>query len=392
MTSVAHQELNPPQRILLGPGPSNVHPKVIQAMIAPMVGYMDPYFFQVMDETMELLRQVFKTGNEVTLPISGTGSAGMETAVCNVVEAGDTVVVGCHGFFGERIAEMASRCGARVVRVEAEWGRAIEPDAIEAALKGHARIKALALVHAETSTGVLQPLSEASRLAHEQDALFIVDAVTSLGGIDVDVDGLDIDICYSGTQKCLGCPPGLAPVTFSRRAMDVVQKRDTRVVNWYLDMSLIHSYWSSSRVYHHTPPAPMIYGLHQALRLILEEGLESRFQRHRANGSALQSGLETMGLTLHAQAGYRLSTLTSVRVPEGVDDVRVRRTLLDRFGIEIGGGLGPLKGRAWRIGLMGESSTARNVLLLLLALEAVLAEEGFKPRPGAAAAALQHLV
>jgi len=366
----------------MGPGPSNIHPRVQAAMLAPIVGHLDPYFITIMEDTMELLRDVFRTKNALTFPISGTGSAGMEAGFCNFLEPGDVAVVGVNGLFGERMVDNAQRSGAQVIEVAAEWGRIIEPEAIEAALKAQKRVKLVALVHAETSTGILQPLTEISRLAKQYNALFLVDTVTSLGGHEVAIDDWGIDICYSGTQKCLSCPPGLAPFTVNETALEILKARTHKVHSWYLDISLLSNYWSASRFYHHTAPINMIYALHEALALIVEEGLEARIQRHLRHGAALQAGLEAMGLTLHAQEGHRLSTLTSVRIPPGIDDVKVRQRLLNEFGIEIGGGLGSLKGNIWRIGLMGHSSNAENVLLLLSTLEKLLADEGYKAEPG----------
>jgi len=310
----------------------------------------------------------------------------MEASFCNFLEPGDVAVIGVNGLFGERMVDNAQRCGAQVVQVPTEWGRIIEPEAIEATLKAQRGVKLLALVHAETSTGTLQPLTEASRLAKQYEALFLVDTVTSLGGHEVAVDDWGIDICYSASQKCLSCPPGLAPFTANQKAVTGLQARTRKVQSWYLDISLLSSYWSASRFYHHTAPISMIYALHEALALIAEEGLEARVQRHLRHGSALHAGLEAMGLTLHAQEGHRLSTLTSVRVPPGIDDLRVRQRLLNEFGIEIGGGLGPLKGQIWRIGLMGYSSNAENVLLILSVLEKLLLAEGYPVGSGIVAA------
>jgi len=387
MADITYRELNPPNRILMGPGPSNIHPRVQMAMLAPIVGHLDPYFITVMEDTVKLLRSIFRTKNDLTFPISGTGSAGMETGFCNFLEPGDVAVIGVNGFFAERMVENALRCGARVVQVPADWGRIIEPEAIEAALKAEKKVKLLALVHAETSTGALQPLEEASRLAKQYEALFLVDAVTSLAGHELAIDDWGIDICYSGTQKCISCPPGLAPITVNERALSTMKARSTKVSSWYLDLSLLSTYWSSVRFYHHTAPISMVYAFYQALALIIEEGLEKRIQRHYRNGSALKAGLEAMGLELHAQEGHRLSTLTTVRIPQGVDDAKIRGGLLNQFNIEIGGGLGPLKGQIWRIGLMGYSSTAENVLLLLSSLEKLLSAEGYKLEPGAGVAA-----
>ncbi len=382
MSDITYRELNPPDRILMGPGPSNVHPRVQTAMLAPMVGHLDPYFITVMEDTVKLLRAVFRTGNELTFPISGTGSAGMETGFCNFLEPGDVAVIGVNGFFADRMVDNALRCGARVVQVPVEWGRIVEPEAIESVLKTEKKVKLVALVHAETSTGVLQPLSEISQLTKQHDALFLVDTVTSLAGHEVAVDDWGIDVCYSGTQKCLSCPPGLAPFTVNEKALSVIQARNSKVPSWYLDLSLLATYWSNERFYHHTAPISMVYAFYQALILVLEEGLEKRIQRHQKNGQALKAGLEAMGLVLHAQEGHRLNTLTTVRIPSGVDDLRVRRGLLNEFNVEIGGGLGSLKGKVWRIGLMGYSSTAHNVLLLLYSLEKLLFSEGYMVEPG----------
>ena len=392
MPNISNQLLNPPIRVLLGPGPSNIHPRVQMAMLAPIVGHLDPYFVTIMEDTMELLRTIFQTKNNLTFPISGTGSAGMEASFCNFLEPGDVAVIGVNGLFGERMVDNAERCGAKVIQVTGEWGRIIEPEAIDTALKAQRRVKLLALVHAETSTGVLQPLVEASRLAKQYDTLFLVDTVTSLGGHEVAVDDWGIDICYSGTQKCLSCPPGLAPFTANQAALDTLQARTNKVQSWYLDVSLLSNYWSASRFYHHTAPINMVYALHEALALIVEEGLEIRIKRHLRNGLALHAGLEAIGLTLHAQEGYRLSTLTSVRIPPGIDELRVRQRLLNEFGIEIGVGLGPLKGQIWRIGLMGHSSSMENVLLLLSNLENLLLDEGYRLEPGAGVIAATNIV
>ncbi len=395
MSGISYQELKPPQRILLGPGPSNVHPRVQQAMFLPVLGHMDPYFYNVMEDNMKLLRYLFQTQNKLTFPISGTGSAGMEASFCNFLEPGDVAIIAANGYFADRMINIASRCGAEVIQLDAEWGRIIEPEAIEAAFKSRKKVKLLALVHAETSTGILQPLAEAAQLAKQHEALFLVDAVTSLGGHEVAIDDWGVDICYSCSQKCLGCPPGLAPVTVNQKAMDTIQKRSRAVSSYYLDLSLLSKYWineGGGRAYHHTAPACMFYALHEALTLIAEEGLEARIQRHARNGAALQAGLEAMGLTLHAQPGYRLNTLTTVRIPEGIDDARIRQRLISDYSIEIGGGLGTLKGKVWRIGLMGYSSTEHNILLVLSALEKLLAEEGYKTETGAGInAAVQSL-
>ncbi|MBI4333477.1 MAG: alanine--glyoxylate aminotransferase family protein [Chloroflexi bacterium] len=375
--NVPSQVLNPPCRTLLGAGPSNIHPRVQMAMAAPLVGHLDPYFQTIMDDTMALLRHLFRTENKLTFPISGTGSAGMEASFDNFLEPGDVAVIGVNGVFGERMVDNAQRTGATVVPVAAEWGDIIEPAAVEAALKAHKKVKLLALVHAETSTGILQPLGDMSKLAKEYECLLLVDTVTSLAGHEVAVDDWGIDICYAGTQKCLSCPPGLAPFTANEKALAVSQKRSHKAHSWYLDLSLLSSYWATGRVYHHTAPVTMVYALHEALALIAAEGLEARVKRHLRHGAALQSGLKAMGLVLHAREEYRASSLTSVRIPPGVDGGRVIQRLLKEFNIEISGGLGPLRGKIWRVGLMGHSSTGENVILLLNALEKLLLEEGY---------------
>jgi alanine-glyoxylate transaminase/serine-glyoxylate transaminase/serine-pyruvate transaminase len=387
MSAKALSDLNPPPRILLGAGPSNVHPRVYQAMMAPILGHLDPDFLHIMDETKGLLRAVFRTQSEETIAVSGTGSAGMEAAVANLIEPGERAVVCVAGFFGDRIAEMASRYGAEVTRVEAEWGRIIEPEAVEAALKAAGRTKLVAIVHAETSTGVHQPLDDIVRLTHQHGALLLADTVTSLGGCEVAVDDWGIDACHSASQKCLSCPPGMAPLTLSTRAAGALRSRETKVRSWYLDMSLLDNYWGGKRAYHHTAPMTMVYALREGLRLVLEEGLEARLDRHQRNGQALWAGLEAMGLTLHAQEGYRLPVLTTVRIPEGVEDVKLRHALLYEHNIEIAGGLGPLAGKVWRIGLMGVASSAENVLAVLQALEQELSAQGFRLEKGAGVAA-----
>ncbi|HEY3281140.1 MAG TPA: alanine--glyoxylate aminotransferase family protein [Armatimonadota bacterium] len=354
-----------PQRLLLGPGPSQVHPRVLQAMSTPLVGHLDPVFLHIMDEVSGMLRQVFRTGNRLTLPISGTGSAGMEAAIANMVEPGDPVIVGVNGVFGQRLAETVRRCGGEAVEVSAEWGQPLNPSEVRQALSSVTRPKALVVVHAETSTGVLQPLEELSQMAHSWGALFIADTVTSLGGTPVEVDRWEIDVAYSGTQKCLSCPPGLAPITLSDRAVEALHARRAKVQSWYLDLSMIERYWGEERVYHHTAPISMCYAIHEALRLVLEEGLEARWARHRAMSDLLLGGLESLGVLPLPDEGYRLPMLNAVRVPEGVNEAAVRSTLLNEFGIEIGAGLGPLKGKVWRIGLMGESATRASVVRLL---------------------------
>jgi alanine-glyoxylate transaminase/serine-glyoxylate transaminase/serine-pyruvate transaminase len=334
-------------------------------MSTPLVGHLDPVFLHIMDEVSGMLRQVFRTGNRLTLPISGTGSAGMEAAIANMVEPGDPVIVGVNGVFGQRLAETVRRCGGEAVEVSAEWGQPLNPSEVRQALSSVTRPKALVVVHAETSTGVLQPLEELSQMAHSWGALFIADTVTSLGGTPVEVDRWEIDVAYSGTQKCLSCPPGLAPITLSDRAVEALHARRAKVQSWYLDLSMIERYWGEERVYHHTAPISMCYAIHEALRLVLEEGLEARWARHRAMSDLLLGGLESLGVLPLPDEGYRLPMLNAVRVPEGVNEAAVRSTLLNEFGIEIGAGLGPLKGKVWRIGLMGESATRASVVRLL---------------------------
>lgn len=376
-----------PERVLLGPGPSTVDSRVLRAMSRPLIGHLDPEFLQIMDETQEMLRHVMGTENRMTFAISGTGSAGMEASIVNLVEPGDRVVVVVAGVFGVRLAEQARRNGAEVVTVECEWGEPADPEAVAEAIAG-GDTKVVAVVHAETSTGVLQPLDGIIAAARAQGALVVVDAVTSLGGHPVRLDEWDIDVCYSGTQKCLSCPPGLAPVSFNERAMACVKERSTPVRSWYLDVGLLGGYWGQDRAYHHTAPISMAFALHEALSIIREEGLEPRHARHRRNHLALVAGLEAMGMRMQvADPEHRLWSLNAVRVPEGVDEAAVRSELLTRFGIEIGGGLGPLAGQIWRIGLMGASSTESNVLLALGALESALLRQGCRTSPGAGVAA-----
>jgi alanine-glyoxylate transaminase/serine-glyoxylate transaminase/serine-pyruvate transaminase len=376
-------------RLLLGPGPSNAHPRVLEALATPLVGHLDPQFLTLMDEVQERLRRLFGTQNALTLPLSATGSAGMEACLVNLLEPGDAVVIGVAGVFGERMCDVAGRAGARVTRVDAEWGSALSPHAMSSAI-GHVRPKAVAFVHAETSTGVLQPVDAIARAAKSVGAMVILDCVTSLGGIPVSLDAWGVDAAYSGTQKCLSCPPGLSPISMSARAVGSVLARKTKVQSWYLDVTMLARYYGSERVYHHTAPISMNYALREALRLVAEEGLEARFARHRLNHEALAAGLGALGLGLAAEAGYRLPMLNAVTVPDGgIDEARVRGRLLTEYGIEIGGGLGPMKGRVWRIGLMGESSRRSSVLTLLAALEDVLRAEGRRVVPGAALAAAQ---
>jgi len=375
----------PPRRLLLGPGPSQVHPRVLRALSTPLLGHLDPAFLGVMNDVQTLLRSLFQTGHRFTVAISGTGSAGMEASIVNVIEPGDSAIVGVNGVFGARLATTVERCGGKAIRVEAPWGQCIDPDAVEQALRRSGPVKAVAVVHAETSTGVWQPLDAIAQSCKNHDALFIVDAVTSLGGLPIDVDATSIDVCYSATQKCLSCPPGLAPFTMSERAISVVKARRSPCQSWYLDMSLIADYWEEgTRAYHHTAPISMIYALREALRVIEEEGLPARTARHRLNSEALLAGLGELGLQPLAPSGARLPMLNCVRLPEHLPEADLRSRLLAQYGIEIGGGLGPLKGRVWRIGLMGESSTESNVLTLLNALEELFLGGGWLDTPGVA--------
>ncbi len=379
-------------RILLGPGPTMADPRVLRAMSTPLLGQFDPEFTQIMNEVMTLSRFVFQTANARCYPVSGTGRSGLEAALVSVVEPGDRVVVGECGRFGLLLIEIAERCGAEVISVRGSWGRVLEPATIRAAL-GDKPAKLVAMVHGETSTGVLQPLEEIARLAHEHDALLLADAVVTLGGSEVATDRWGIDIAVAGTQKCLSCPSGLAPLTYNDRAEAAIRARRTKVRSNYLDLGQLAAYWSPSRFNHHTAPTSMVYGLREALRAIREEGLEARFARHRLHGDALRAGVDALGLILFGEEPpeHRLPFITPVVVPEGVDELRVRRRLVDDFGIEIGAAFGPLQGKIWRIGTMGYAAQRQNVLLCLAALEHVLRGEGWKCGAGAGVdAALAH--
>jgi alanine-glyoxylate transaminase/serine-glyoxylate transaminase/serine-pyruvate transaminase len=370
----------------MGPGPSDIHPSVLAALAAPTVGHLDPYFLKVMDEVQSMLRQVFQTTNHMTMAISGTGSAGMETCVVNLIEPGDRMIVGVNGVFGGRMADVAERVGAEVTKLERPFGEVFTPAEVAAAVQ-KVRPKVVGIVHAETSTGALQPLEEIAKIVHDAGALLIVDCVTSLAGVPVEIDRLQIDAAYSGSQKCLGCPPGLSPVTFGPKALEAMDHRKKKVSSWYLDIGLLRNYWGNNRAYHHTAPINMNYALHQALRLVLEEGLEARFARHQLHHKALKAGVNAMGIQYSVAAETSLPMLNSVLIPDGVDDGAVRGQLLNEFGIEIGGGLGPMKGKTWRIGLMGEAARKSNVLVFLAALEQCLNRQGMRPQPGAGVAA-----
>lgn len=383
MTDLA---LTPPVRTLLGPGPSDIHPRVLEALAKPTVGHLDPFYLQLMNAMQDKLRAVFQTKNEMTMAVSATGSAGMEATIVNLIEPGDSMIACVNGVFGGRMVDVAQRAGAEVTKVEKPWGSVFEAADLKEALAS-AKPKAVGIVMAETSTGASQPIKEIADLVHDAGAMLIVDSVTSLGGMPVKVDEWGIDAIYSGSQKCLSCPPGLAPVSFSKQAVDVILNRKTKVQSWYLDVSMLANYWGSDRVYHHTAPINMSYGLYEALTLILEEGLENCFARHIRNHQALKAGLAAIGINYTADEGHQLPMLNAVHIPEGVDDGAVRSGLLERYGIEIGGGLGALKGKAWRIGLMGYGSREANVLLLLSALEQLLGEQGYKFDQGASVAA-----
>ena len=365
-------KLNPAERILMGPGPSTVPSRVLRALGSPTLGHLDPDYIELMDECCAMLRQVFQTSNPLTFPVSATGMAGMEAIASNLVEQGDEVIVGINGVFGGRMMDIMERCGADVHTVEAEWGDIITEEAVAQAVEAHPRAKLLTIVHAETSTGVLQPLEEISKIVHGAGMLLVVDAVTSLGGHPVKVDEWGIDAIFSGTQKCLSCPPGLSPVSFSERALEVMDARSSKVRSWYFDVSMLRAYYSGSgaRAYHHTAPVNMVYALREALAIVLEEGLEARFERHRVVHERLRTGLEARGISYIPR--HSLHTLNCVSIPAGVVDADVRSRLLQEYSIEIGAGLGPFAGKAWRIGLMGHTATRRNVDLLLAALEEVM--------------------
>ncbi len=390
--SDGRNDLQLPNRILLGPGPSNVHPRVLQAMLSPMLGHLDPDLWPVLDEIRAMLRQVLGTSDNVTLPLPATGTAGMEASFCNVVEPGDLVVIAVNGFFAERMAQIATRCGAEVHRIEVPWGKPVLPETLDQALKSQGKVKAVGVVHAATSTGVLSPLKEIAQVVHSHNGLLIADAVTSLGGVEFLMDDWGIDVCYSGSQKCLGAPPGLAPISIGPRALEAINNRNTQVQSYYLDLANLENYWSEKRAYHHTSPILMLYAFREALRLIMEEGLENRWQRHAKLAAALRAGLEGLGLELFADADYRLNPLTTLVTPDGVDGGLVQRQLYRDHNIEIGGGLGELAGKIWRIGLMGESCKASNVLLVLSALEQVLSQQGHRSANGAGVAAAQGVL
>lgn len=362
----------PPERLLLGPGPSPVHPRVLEAQARGVVGHLDPWFLERTDEIAQMLRSLFRTDHRLTFAVSGTGSAGMEASVVNVVEPGDTVIVGVNGIFGGRLADTARRAGAEVVELTEEWGRIVPPERVDEALQAHPGAKAVVLVLAETSTGAHQPLEDIGALVAERETLLVVDAVTALGGTRVEVDAWHLDVVYAGTQKCLSVPPGLAPITFSPKAEAVIGSRSQRVRSWYLDVTAIQRYWGAERAYHHTAPISALFGLHEGLRMVLEEGLEARWERHRAVGERFQQAIVERGGTLLAQEGHRLPQLTAFAWPDGVDEATLRRSLLTEHGIEVGGGLGAFAGRAWRVGLMGEGARDEHVDRLVGAIDGLL--------------------
>ncbi|MFA9515931.1 alanine--glyoxylate aminotransferase family protein [Halopenitus sp. H-Gu1] len=369
-------ELTPPDRTLMGPGPSDVHPRVLRAMSTPLVGHLDPSFIEIMNEVQELMRYTFRTDNQWTIPVSGTGSASMEAAIGNLVEPGDTMLVPTNGYFGGRMASMARRAGGEVVEVDAPWGEPLDPVDVETAFAEH-QPDVFGFVHAETSTGVLQPdVPELTSIAHDHDAYVIADCVTSLGGVELRVDEWDVDVAYSGPQKCLSCPPGASPLTLSDRAMDKVLDRETDSRSWYLDLSLLEGYWGDDRSYHHTAPITNVYAIREALRLVAEEGIENRWERHREIAGGLKAGLQDLGLEMNAPDEYWLPSLNAVRVPDGIDDAAVIDHLLAEYDLEIASGLGDLAGDIWRIGCMGYSARPKNVEYLLAAIEDALAEQG----------------
>lgn len=365
-------EMNTSTRVLMGPGPSDAHPRVLRAMSTPLIGHLDPEFLVVMDDIKAMVQETLQTKNPLTFVVSAPGSAGMETCLVNLLEPGDEAVICIHGVFGTRLADIAERCGAKVIKVEADWGTPINPEDVKKALAS-CKPKLLAIVHAETSTGVLQPLEEISKMTKESGALLVVDAVTSYCGTDLKVDEWGIDALYSGSQKCLSAPPGLSPVTFSQAAIDVLENRKTKVQSWFLDLTMVKNYWTGAkRAYHHTAPVSAMFAMREALRIVLEEGLENRFKRHQKNHELLRDGLEAMDFKFLVEKQYRLPMLNAVVIPDGVDEALVRKRLLNEYNIEIGGGLGPYAGKIWRVGLMGESSTPNHVNMLLAALKEVM--------------------
>ncbi|GMR21289.1 MAG: alanine--glyoxylate aminotransferase family protein [Gammaproteobacteria bacterium] len=385
------QSFNPTPRALMGPGPSDVHPRVLSALGRPTIGHLDPEFVSMMDEVKGLLQYAFQTKNELTIPVSAPGSAGMETCFVNMIEPGDKVVVCQNGVFGGRMKENVERMGAVAIMVEDEWGKPVDPQKVEDAMKANTDTRAVAFVHAETSTGAASDIKTLCDIAHKHDCITIVDTVTSLAGSELRVDEWGADAVYSGTQKCLSCTPGISPVTMSERAVEIIKNRKTRVQSWFLDLNLVMGYWgaSSKRAYHHTAPINALYALHESLLMLQQEGLEKAWQRHMNNHQVLRAGFEAMGLEFIVEEKYRLPQLNSVTIPKGIDEAQVRTRLLKEFNLEIGAGLGALAGKVWRIGLMGYSSRAENIMLCLSALEAILSDIGADINKGVAVAAAQ---
>lgn len=375
-------QLNPHLRLLLGPGPSPIDARVLKAMTTHVVGHLDPDFIELMDDIQRMLRELFETRNRMTFAFSGTGSAGMDASICNVIEDGDKAIVCVHGYFGERLADAAGRFGAEVVRVEAPWGRAIDPADLKKALDAHPDAALVAIVHAETSTGVLQPMEEIGRMCREHGALLLLDCVTSLGAVPVELDKWGVELAYSCSQKGLSCPPGVAPMSLSERAVGKMRERRSKPKSFYFDVGLLEEYWRGGRAYHHTAPITMNYALWEALRIVFEEGLPQRYARHVVASRALQAGVEALGLSMFAQKEFRLPSLNAVSLREGVDDAAIRTRLLNDFNIEIAGGLGPVAGKIWRIGMLGNGATQANVVYLLSALEVIFKDMGYIERVG----------
>jgi len=373
---MSNGSFHPPQRILMGPGPSDVNPRILEAMSRPTIGHLDPVFIDMMEDTKRLLSDAFQTKNRLTMPVSAPGSAGMEMCFVNLVEPNDKVIVCQNGVFGGRMKENVERCGATAIMVQDDWGKAVDPQKLEDALKAHPDARVVAFVHAETSTGASSDVKTLVEIAHKYDCLTIVDAVTSLAGTPVKVDEWEIDAIYSGSQKCLSCTPGISPVSFSERATDFIAQRQTKVQSWFLDLNLVMGYWGGEgkRAYHHTAPINALYAFHEALVIVEEEGIENAWARHRANHNAFKAGIEAMGLSFMVDESCRLPQLNAVIVPDGVDEAKVRSELLQRYNLEIGAGLGPMAGKIWRIGLMGHASNQQNVLTCLGALDAVLSD------------------
>ncbi len=364
---------NPPNRVLMGPGPSDAHPRVLRAMASPLIGHLDPLFVEMMDQVKSMVQQCFMTENALSFVVSAPGSAGMETCLVNLLEPEDECIIVTNGVFGGRMIDIAERCGAKVTRVDTEWGKVTEPDQIKKALLACPKAKLVAIVHAETSTGALQPLKEISDLVHEAGALFVVDAVTSFCGMPLKVDEWKIDAIYTGTQKCLSAPPGLSPISFSDAAVKVLDNRKTKVQSWFLDLTMVKNYWAGSkRAYHHTAPISSVYALHEALNIVLEEGLEARWARHAEVHQYLKMQLERRGFRFLVDEQYRLPNLNSVFLPEGYDELALRNELLSKYNIEVGGGLGAFAGKLWRIGIMGESATKNHVNMLVGALDELM--------------------